>query len=375
MSFRTEFDRIFKRYNSTQRQEQTKNLCRLLQGKAVVLFGAAWIGDFVYERLQSWGITPVCFIDNYASGCTPKGYGPIIRPEEAVLRYPDCIIILTLDRAKEIVYQQMLELGIPSDRIIYDTKHLINVMDMEAFEKHIEGYQWAYDFFDDPISKAIILQRIECYLMGTEVEKSSSPQYFEQGLFELSRQEVFVDGGFFTGDTSEEFIRQVGGEFKKIYGFEPDQYVRDKMPATLLNDRIEIIPKGLYSHEGQVKFVSTEGNSAASGGNILNDETDDHTAGLITVPVTSLDHFFEDKPPELKPTFIKMDIEGSEKEALIGGRETIRCYRPKLAICVYHKPEDIYELPQLIHSLNPKYKYTLRHYAHFYWETVLYAYE
>ena len=68
-----------------------------------------------------------------------------------------------------------------------------------------------------------------------------------------------------------------------------------------------------------------------------------------------------------------MDIEGSEGKALLGARKTITENKPKLAICVYHKPEDIIELPQIVLDMNPNYKLYLRHYSYTDTETVLYA--
>lgn len=72
-------------------------------------------------------------------------------------------------------------------------------------------------------------------------------------------------------------------------------------------------------------------------------------------------------------TFIKMDIEGSELEALKGAKETIKQFKPKLAICVYHKKEDLLEIPQYILSLNPGYKLFLRNAASIPTDVVLYA--
>ncbi len=75
-----------------------------------------------------------------------------------------------------------------------------------------------------------------------------------------------------------------------------------------------------------------------------------------------------------KVTFIKMDIEGAEYDALCGARKIIASQKPKLAICVYHKAEDIIEIPRLILDINPDYKFALRHYSLFDTETVLYAF-
>lgn len=68
-----------------------------------------------------------------------------------------------------------------------------------------------------------------------------------------------------------------------------------------------------------------------------------------------------------------MDIEGAEYEALEGSKEILKRYSPKLAICLYHKPEDIYKLPLLIHEMNPNYKFYIRHYSDYRTDTLLYA--
>ena len=68
-----------------------------------------------------------------------------------------------------------------------------------------------------------------------------------------------------------------------------------------------------------------------------------------------------------------MDIEGSELEALKGAAETIKKWRPKLAISIYHKYEDIIEIPEYILSIVPDYSFYIRHYSSDIWETVLYA--
>ena len=74
-----------------------------------------------------------------------------------------------------------------------------------------------------------------------------------------------------------------------------------------------------------------------------------------------------------KVTFIKMDIEGSEMAALRGAERIIREQRPRLAISIYHKPEDMWEIPSYILQCHPDYKLYVRHYSISDTETVLYA--
>ena len=73
-------------------------------------------------------------------------------------------------------------------------------------------------------------------------------------------------------------------------------------------------------------------------------------------------------------TLIKMDVEGFEREAIWGAEHTIEHYTPKLMVSLYHRNEDIFELPLLIKRLNPNYKLYVRHQLYIpAWETNLYA--
>lgn len=120
--------------------------------------------------------------------------------------------------------------------------------------------------------------------------------------------------------------------------------------------KYELIPKGVWREAGELHFKIAE-----RGSKILE-------GGEASIQVDSIDHRIG-----IKPTYIKMDVEGAEYQALLGAKNTISAYKPKLAISVYHEPEDIWELPVLIHKLNCEYRFYLRHYSFFEVETVLYA--
>ncbi|MEW6064007.1 hypothetical protein P378_16760 [Desulforamulus profundi] len=208
------------------------------------------------------------------------------------------------------------------------------------------------------------------YLTAAELSQTSAaPIYFEPGIISLGANEVFVDGGAYIGDTAEEFIKQTKientGGYRHIYSFEPDESAREKAIRNLQKyENIDVIGKGLWICDTELKFFSDGGNAGST-----------FVTGVrtVSVPVTSIDSFFEGKPSDELPTFIKMDIEGAEKEALIGAENVIRQKHPKLAVCVYHKPEDIYEPPKLISEIDPSYQFTLRQCADGIFDTVLYA--
>lgn len=75
-----------------------------------------------------------------------------------------------------------------------------------------------------------------------------------------------------------------------------------------------------------------------------------------------------------KVTFIKMDIEGAEQNALEGAKQIIQKQTPKLAICIYHSLEDLWEVPLQIKRMVPEYKIGVRHHAANMGDTVCYAY-
>lgn len=87
------------------------------------------------------------------------------------------------------------------------------------------------------------------------------------------------------------------------------------------------------------------------------------------VCVAKLDDLFKNT----KISFIKMDIEGSEYEALKGMRNIVISQKPKMAICIYHQENHLWSIPLLLKELNKDYKIYIRHYGLNCWDTVCYA--
>jgi hypothetical protein len=73
------------------------------------------------------------------------------------------------------------------------------------------------------------------------------------------------------------------------------------------------------------------------------------------------------------PTYIKFDIEGVEAKALRGMKRNVAAFHPRLAVSVYHKPADLWEIPLLLNRMFPFYRLFLRHYTDSLLETVCYA--
>lgn len=199
------------------------------------------------------------------------------------------------------------------------------------------------------------------YEMPIREIKFDTEQYFNPDFITFEKEEVFVDAGCCNLGTSIRLTKYCS-KLKKVYAFEPDPGNFEKCisrKSELADTEIELFPCGTWSESQTLHFRAT----ADCGARICED-------GEISVKVMSIDEAVAGKD---KITFIKMDVEGSELESLKGAKNTIVKDRPKLAICIYHKPEDLVEIPMYIKELVPEYKLYVRHHSNTVYETVLYA--
>ena len=180
-------------------------------------------------------------------------------------------------------------------------------------------------------------------------------QYFEDFLQLHPEQETFLDVGCFDGKTSLEFIKHCP-EYAGIHVFEPEPENMIKSKQTLAGlPNITYHDSGLSSQSETLRF-SVEGSSSRVS-----------EKGELLIKVDRLDNFIH-----TPFTLLKMDIEGQELSAIEGAKESITKYHPRLAICVYHRPDDFWKIPQKILSFRSDYQVFLRHYTEGVTETVMF---
>ena len=190
---------------------------------------------------------------------------------------------------------------------------------------------------------------------------SIKDQYFPKDIIHLSSEEVFVDCGAFDGDTLAAFRKYSGNKFKQVICFEPDtQNFKGLLRSIGDDNRIIPIKKGVWNENTIISFSENGGTDSK----VLK-----YNDSSQTVEVIKLDDCDACKAA----TFIKMDIEGAEMNALLGAEMLIRKNRPKLAICIYHSDEDYVRLIKWIDDLNLDYKFYVRNHSFDITETVLYA--
>lgn len=197
--------------------------------------------------------------------------------------------------------------------------------------------------------------------MGHEQEMLAESIYFDLPYLKNTGTEVFVDGGCYDGQTIDGFVKWAGGKYKKIFAFEPDSNNVGKCEAFIRRNRlehVEVCNCALTDKSKELRF-NAEG-SALSGA----DEN-----GSTIVRGGSLQEYVGEE----HVSFIKLDIEGMELEALRGMEQIIKKDKPKMAVSVYHKEQDIWEIPLLLLEFNPDYRFYLRHYSLGLVDTVLYA--
>lgn len=217
-----------------------------------------------------------------------------------------------------------------------------------------------YEMMSDKISKQVLLDVLRFRLTAnpeymTEYEVRLNDQYFEE--FMGYTDEVFVDAGGYNGDTTEEFINRYPN-YKKVYLFEPSQKNLSTARQRLSGRRdIHFRSVGLSDVSGTLSFNADAGSASAV------------TTGFgESISVVTLDEELSNETI----SFIKMDLEGWEMNALRGAENTIKNCKPKLAIAVYHSAKDFREVPQYLLNLNPNYKIYLRHYTQGWSETIMY---
>jgi FkbM family methyltransferase len=344
---------------------------------SIVLFGAGPLGRHTLAVLRTIGVEPVAFADNNTSlwGTEVDGL-KVTSPSDAAQAWATrAAFVVTIYNSSGAV-RQLTELG------------CVSVLPFASlYRKYAEAFLPYYGLAlpggitaaRDDIVRAMSLWKdaesateyVDQLSWRTGVGPHALPRtlspsdtYLDSQLFPLRDDEVVVDCGAFDGDTVRAFLSRTNGSFSSIIAIEPDPLSFQKLETFVAGlgqqtrEKIAIHRVAVGSEPGTVLF-NASGSVAAS----------KSCSGNTTVPCVPLDDLLENR----RPTYIKMDIEGSEPDAIRGAKRTIVRDAPVLAISLYHHPDHLWSIPLLIESINPHYDLYLRRYAEDCWELVCYA--
>lgn len=247
-----------------------------------------------------------------------------------------------------------------------DSTLSLDFFDYSYVARQQDEFQRTFDLLADELSRKTCVAFVNAKISGRPddlYDLVSYDQYFPKGVFALHDREIFVDVGAYDGDTILNFIKQAGETYARIYALEPDADSFGKLSAMVKKNHLRdviLLNKGAWRDSTVLRFNMHSNIKARS--SIA--ETGETKIGVVAIDQVV--------GPE-GATYIKMDVEGAELAALQGAEQTIRKFKPKLAVSVYHKPEDLVEIPRYLHGLVPGYSFYLRHHLHITHELVLYA--
>lgn len=280
----------------------------------------------------------------------------------------DIVIVIAFASERPEVLEKMYGLDEHFDTVAPDMPIAgRGVFDRDFVVRHNDELERAYNLLEDDESHQVFINTVRFKLSGRlkylRACETSRAEAF-QTILRPGREEHFVDLGAYNGDTIRELMKYTSGEYASITAFEPDARNFRKLSAYAdekLTGKVRLIQAGAWSKDTELEFSAKAGRQSCVS-----------KKGKRSIPtkMRSLDSVLNGRPC----TLLKMDIEGSEREALTGAKCTISRYQPKLNISVYHRNEDLFAIPLQVKSLCSDYKLFLRHHPYVpSWDTNLYA--
>lgn len=380
---RTELERLLSEEIAVAKQREQSAFDELSApyNRSLVLFGAGNLGRKTVRGLRKVGIEPLAFADNNSAiwGKEVEGV-PVVSPADAAAKFGNsAAFIMTIWRGEgaETVAercQPLIELG--CKRVVnfgaLFWKYPDSFLPCYSFDlphkllEQADEVRRAFELFEDEASLIEYVAQIR-WRLRLDFDGLPRPVkheiYFPDDLVKPSNEEVFVDCGAFDGDTMRCFLQSRSDSFGKFIAFEADPSNFEGLKRNvstlpqLLREKIVIYPLAVGSRRETVRFNASGTEASAVG------------SGCIEVACAPLDEMLADA----NPTWIKMDIEGSEPDALNGARFLISNDSPVLAICLYHQQNHLWRIPLLIREMSKEYQFFLRPHLLESWDLICYA--
>lgn len=347
--------------------------------KPIVMYGMGDGAEKILSVMEKKGIRPAEFMasDEFVRGHSFHGYR-VKKLSEIEEQYGDFLLVICFGSAVPEVMERVSALSERYETVVPDVPvaggGLFDGAFLAARESELQEVRSLFaDERSLEVFGALLRYRYTgdlSILRAAESEKSEA-----LSLLHIGTNEIYMDLGAYDGDTVEEFLKLTGRRFEKIYAVEPNRRNYTKMRR-----RLYALGSGVFTHlnaavtaeDGPVAFIRRSGRGAAVAVENAADGKTELPPNIRTETVDgrSVDSILKGN----RATLIKYDVEGSEEAALRGSAETIRRYKPRLIVSLYHRTEDYITLPLLIHELNPAYKLYLRHHPCIpAWDTNLYC--
>ncbi len=318
-------------------------------GRPVILYGMGLGAEKIMAVLGGYGvkIDGIFASDEFVRGHSFRGF-KVMKYSEVCERYGDFNVVLCFASHLDGVIERITEIN--AEHTVFAPDVPVaggGLFSREFIKENNEKFDIVYNSLADEESRRVYLDilnfkvsgKIE-YLLRSFCDKGE----VYRDILKLGKNESIIDLGAYDGDTIREFLAATGGEYDYITALEPDEKNFKKLlKNTEEMFNISCLNMGAWDKKDTLIFSKKAGRNSKL------------SAEGVSVEVTDIDSL------ELRPTFIKMDIEGAELKALCGMEKTVKEYKPKLYICAYHRNEDLFSLPLKVWDMDKSYKIYFRH--------------
>lgn len=323
------------------------------QTRPIVLYGMGNGADAILDRLDRLDIpvNAVFASDEFVRGQVFRGF-PVLTYAKVHAAYPDAIVLIAFASERPEILARFFAISRQHETYaphlpLFGDESVVSPAWLLAHETELEA---VYERLADSKSRRVFCDILDYKLSGklTYLEGVSRRWDDLLTLFSWSDRERYVDLGAYNGDTLREFLALTDGQYEHLDAVEPDPKNFKKLRIFVESQQI----RKCALHQKAIWSGMTSLPLAAKGGRMSYLA---QTGKTVTEGV-SLDEIVGKK----RVTYIKMDVEGAEKEALLGGAESIHTWHPKMLIAGYHHDDDLWRLPLSIWQLVPEYRIYLR---------------
>ncbi|WP_332118993.1 FkbM family methyltransferase [Azorhizobium caulinodans] len=341
----------------------------------IVLYGAGFALPEFLKKLERHGfrVQAICDSNPAKHGQRFRDAYPVMAFEKAAVEFPQARFLIS----SPVYYDEIrliLNENLDSSRFCDVDLTCSYFFDKgefrKYFSKNIDKFEEVLNILYDEKSRETYRRVIKAHLSGdrSDFEHASTgidDLYLMRSRLKPEADTVYVDCGTHNGDTIKLFLEAADHGYRKAFAFEPDPTMQASLQslAATQDGRVEVIATGVGNCDGTISFAVDGVFSAIVQDGFAQSEN------TISIPVAKLDSLLLDADVSI----IKMDIEGGEYDALKGAAQLIRRRRPKLAICLYHRVDDLVRIAQLVKQLVPDYKLRIEHQSKSCTDTVLFA--
>lgn len=294
-----------------------KKMLDVSNSKRIILFGAGIGGATTRHFLETYNLDSAikCFVDNNPLKYDKDFNGlKIFSCDKAFSNYQDEVVLISCGEGDEII-KQLQQYNIPLNRIYIPDVNSINETDPIFIQNNLHLFNQLYESLGDKKSKNVLLGILN-YKMTHDIQyiskisDASQDQYFDHELIKYNTDDVFLDCGAYTGDTAEAYVQHNNGKYKKIICLEADTENCAIIHNKAEQLKLEVIDVACWSESTMLKF-----DKLGSGSGTISTDSQPQKE-FIQIKADTIDHIVGKE----KISFIKMDIEGAEYDALWGGQ-------------------------------------------------------